>query len=121
MEANNSLIAAYCRLIAAEIKQFLLHKLQIQTAKYGQFWGAENYIFWQPIAARLSISLWQSYGTLLAAIYSLFLCSLWQFYCNDHKCNTRRLQSYFHNLKTAECVEKSRPYGAENYGNDFDL
>jgi hypothetical protein len=34
---------------------------------YAQFFEAEKYIFWQPIAARLSISLWQYYGTLLAA------------------------------------------------------
>jgi hypothetical protein len=85
----------------------------------GSFFGAENYIFWQPMAARLSISLWQSYGTLLAAIYSYFLISLWQFYCNDHKCIICRLQSQFYDLKTAKCVEKSRPCGAENYGNDY--
>ncbi len=71
MVGSGLLIAAYCRLIAVEIKQFLLHKLQIQNS---QVWavclGAANYIFGQPMAARLFISLWQSYGTLLAAIYN---------------------------------------------------
>jgi len=68
--ANGSLIAAYCRLIAAEIKQIILHKLQIQNSQVWAVLGAENYILLQPIAARLSISLWQFYGTLLAAISS---------------------------------------------------
>jgi len=31
--------------------------------------GAEKYIFWQPMAARISISLWQFYGTQMVAIY----------------------------------------------------
>jgi hypothetical protein len=31
------------------------------------------------------------------------------------------LQSYFYDLKTAKCVEKIRPYGAENDGKDYDL
>jgi len=47
MAAKNSLISAYCRLIAAEIKQFLLHKLQIQNNQvWAVFGGAEIYIFW---------------------------------------------------------------------------
>jgi hypothetical protein len=69
MAANESLMATYCRLIAAEIKQFLLHKLQIQNS---QVWavcgGGENYIFWQPMAARFPISLWEFYGTHMVAI-----------------------------------------------------
>ena len=70
MVSNDSLVAAYCRLIAAEIKQFLLHKLQIQNSQvWAVFWGAENYNFWQPMAARLSVSLWQFYGTLMVAIF----------------------------------------------------
>jgi hypothetical protein len=32
-----------------------------------------------------------------------------------------KITEYFYDLKTAKCVEKSRPYGAENYGNDYDL
>jgi hypothetical protein len=71
MEANESLIADYRRLIAAEIKQFLLHKLQIQNSQvWAAFGGAENYIFWQPMAARLSISLCQFYGAHMVAITS---------------------------------------------------
>ena len=37
MTANDVLIAEYCRLIAAEIKQFLLHKLQIQNSQVWAF------------------------------------------------------------------------------------
>jgi hypothetical protein len=54
-------------LIAAEIKQFLLHKLQIQNSQVWAVFGAESYIFWQPMAARLSISLRQFYGTQMVA------------------------------------------------------
>jgi hypothetical protein len=39
-------------------KVVLLHKLQIQNSQvWAVFWGAENYIFWQPMAAKLPISL----------------------------------------------------------------
>ncbi len=47
---------------------FYYTNYRIKTAKYGQFWGAESYIFWQPMAARLSISLWQFHGTHMVAI-----------------------------------------------------
>jgi hypothetical protein len=56
-------------LIAAEREQFLLHKLQIQNIQVWAVFGAEKYIFWQPMAARLSISLWQFYGTQMVAIF----------------------------------------------------
>jgi hypothetical protein len=49
MAANDSLIAAYCRLIADEIKQISLHKLQIENSQVWAVLGAENYIFWQPM------------------------------------------------------------------------
>jgi hypothetical protein len=55
-------------LIAAEIKQVLLHKLQFQNSQVWAVFGAEIYIFWQPMAARLSISLWLFYGTRMVAI-----------------------------------------------------
>jgi len=58
MAAYDVFIAAYCRLIAAETKQFYYINCRFKTDKYGQFFGAENYIFWQPMAARLYISLW---------------------------------------------------------------
>jgi hypothetical protein len=35
----------------------------------GSFFWAEKYIFWQPMAARLSISLWQFYGNQIVAIF----------------------------------------------------
>ena len=70
MTSNGSLIAVYRRLIAAAIKQILSHKLQIQNSQVWTVFGAEIYIFWQPIAARISISLWQFYRTLLADISS---------------------------------------------------
>jgi hypothetical protein len=55
-------------MIAAEIKQFLLHKLQIQNSQVWAVLGAEKNIFWQPMAARLSISLWQFYDIQMVAI-----------------------------------------------------
>ena len=68
-------------------------------------------------------NLWQldflsAYGRVMALFWQLFTA---RFYWNDHKCNIWRLQSYFYDLKTAKSVEKSRPYGAEKYGNDYDL
>ena len=69
MAAYDVFITAYCKLIAAEREQFLLQKLQIQNNQVWAVFGAEHYNFWQPMAARLSISLWQIYGTLMVAIY----------------------------------------------------
>ena len=49
MVANDSLLAAYCRLIAAEIKHFFLHKLHCFVNQYLAVFLTEIYIFWQPI------------------------------------------------------------------------
>ena len=62
MAACDVSIAAYCRLIAAELKQFLLHKLQSSDSQYLADFLAEICIFWQPMAARLYISLCPFYG-----------------------------------------------------------
>ena len=69
MAVIDSLIAAYYWDIAAEIKQFLLHKLQIQTATNGQFFGGQKITF--------SGSLWKldflsAYGRIMALFWQLF-------------------------------------------------
>ena len=47
---------------------FITQTADSKQPSMGCFFGAEKYIFWQPMAARLSISLWQFYGTQMAAI-----------------------------------------------------
>ena len=32
-----------------------------------------------------------------------------------------QIVDHFYDLNSAKCIEKSRPYGAENYGNDYEL
>jgi hypothetical protein len=66
---------------------FVTQTTDSKQPSMGSVFGAENYIFWQPMTARISISLGQFYGTFLAGIYNKVLCSLWQFYYTDHKCN----------------------------------
>ena len=66
MAANNSFIAADCRLLAAEIKQFLLHKLQIQNSQVCAVFGEQKIAF--------SGSLWQldflsAYGSFMALLW----------------------------------------------------
>ena len=68
MAAYDIFIAAYCRLIATEIKQFLSHNLQSSDSQYLADFRAENYIFLQLMATKFSISLWQFYGTHMVAI-----------------------------------------------------
>ena len=59
------------------------------------------------MAARLSISLWQFYGTLMVAICRLTPCSLWQFFCLDHNWKFWAFQSYFYTLEIVKniCVK----------------
>ena len=68
MAANDVFISAYCWFLTALIKQFLLYKLQNSDSQYKADFLTEIYIFWQPMAARYSISLWQLYDTLMVAI-----------------------------------------------------
>jgi hypothetical protein len=76
----------------------------------GSFGGAENYIFWQPMVARLSISLWQFYGILMIANCRETPRSLWQLFCTDHKCRLIAFQSYFYGLevKNKMCKKKRK-------------
>jgi hypothetical protein len=85
-------------------------------------------LFWQKIA--FSGSLWQldflsAYGTFMALFWQLFKASFYavsgSFTALIIKCNIWKLQSYFYDLKNAKYVEKSRPYGAENHGNGYEL
>ena len=66
MVANDSLITAYYRLIAAEIKQFLLQKLQIQNSRVWAVLGGQKFA--------LSGCLWQL--DFLSA-YDSFMALLW--------------------------------------------
>jgi len=71
--------------------------------------GAESYIFWQPMATRLSISLWQFYGTQMVAILRYIPYSPWQFFCTDYICKFTAFQSHFYDLKVYQkCVKKKR-------------
>ena len=71
MATNNSLIAAYHRFIAAEIKQMLKHKLQIQNS---HVWAVLIFFFGgggQKIT--FSGSLWQlDYLSVYGGIMALF-------------------------------------------------
>jgi len=54
MKAGNDSLQIECSRNKAV---FITQTLDSKQPSTGSFWGAENYIFWQPMAARFSISL----------------------------------------------------------------